>query len=129
MLVSRMRKHPDAIVIPFEYDHSYRGWRTFFKSHEPTLSRVIGLKGIELDYGLEILSGLLTEVKHEDTIEHVIGKNCYRQTRIHSLEDYVDFVNNPLSLVSIFREMDLHIPGMLETTFTGRYSWFAKRYS
>lgn len=73
MYVSRMRSHPDAIIIPFEYDHCYRGWKKFFKTHEPSLSRVIGLKRKVLDDALQTLFKILTGVKPGDTMEHLTG--------------------------------------------------------
>lgn len=74
MYVSRMRSHPDAQIIPFEYDHCYRGYKKFFRTHKPCLSRVLGMKPKMLNDGLETLLKFLTNVKHGDTIEHVTGK-------------------------------------------------------
>lgn len=77
MYVSRMRKHADAQIVPFEYDHCDRGLKRFFETHEPALSRVIGLKLQVQEAGLRTLLEFLTCVKHGDTIDQVTGKSMH----------------------------------------------------
>ncbi|CAH0405266.1 unnamed protein product [Chilo suppressalis] len=78
-------------------ENTVRGWKTFFLQREPTLTCVLGLPHILLDRGLEVLTEILAQVSHGDSIDHRTGQWIYAFlacTRQPLLSDTISILRN-----------------------------------